>query len=80
MARGQWLVNPGEVNLHFLDPIPTDGYTFADREKLVEQVWTSMSNAFSSVYGIESDRRNVIGAEEPADRGPSTPEANVVTQ
>ena len=80
MARGQWLVNPGEVNLHFLDPIPTDGYTFADREKLVEQVWTSMSNAFSSVYGIESDRRNVIGTEEPADRGPSTPEANVVTQ
>ncbi len=80
MARGQWLVNPGEVNLHFLEPIPTEGLTFADRERLVAQVWTSMANAFSSLYGIESDRRNVIGTEEPADRGQSTPEANVVTQ
>jgi 1-acyl-sn-glycerol-3-phosphate acyltransferase len=80
MPRGQWLVNPGVVNLHFLDPIPTDGLTFADRERIVAQVWTSMANAMSTLYGIESDRRNVIGTEEPSDRTTSTPETNVVTQ
>ena len=78
MPRAQWLVNRGHVNLHFLDPIQTDGLTFADRERLVAQVWTSMADAFSSVYGIESDRRNAIGTAEPAARGQSTPHANVV--
>lgn len=80
MPRGQWLVNPGAVNLHFLDPISTEGLTFADRERLVAQVWSSMATAFSSLYGVESDRRNVIGTDESVDRGQPTPEANVVTQ
>lgn len=80
MRRGHWLVNPGEVNLHFLDPIRTEGLTFADREHLVAQVWTSMADAFSSLYGVESNRRNVIGTEESADHGQPVPEANVVTQ
>ena len=80
MRRGQWLVHSGEVNLHFLDPISTDGLTFADRERLVAQVWTSMADAFASLYGVESNRRNVIGTEESADHEHSAPAANVVTQ
>ncbi len=80
LPRGRWLVSPGSVNLHFLEPIPTEGLTFADRERLVAQVWTSMALAFSSLYGVESDRRNVIGTDESVARGQSTPEADVVTQ
>ena len=80
MRRDQWLVNPGVVNLHFLDPIPTEGMTFADRERLVAQVWTSMANALQSVYGVESDRRNVIGTDEATETHPKSAEAGVVTQ
>jgi 1-acyl-sn-glycerol-3-phosphate acyltransferase len=80
MPRGQWLVHPGEVNLHFLDPIPTEGLKYSDREQLVAQVWTSMANAMSSLYGIESDRRNAIGTEDLSDMRTPTTEAGVVTQ
>ena len=80
MRRGHWLVHPGVVNLHFLDPIPTEGLTFADRERLVAQVWTSMANALQSVYGVESDRRNVIGTEEVTETHAKSAEAGVVTQ
>ena len=80
MPRGQWLVHSGEVNLHFLDPIPTAGLTYSDREHLVAQVWTTMANAMSALYGIESDRRNAIGTDELSDMRTPTTEAGVVTQ
>ena len=80
MPRGQWLVHPGIVHLHFLDPISTEGLTFADRERLVAQVWTTMANAMQALYGIESDRRNVIGTEEVAESHVKSTEAGVVTQ
>lgn len=80
MPRGQWLVHSGEVNLHFLDPIPTAGLTYSDREQLVAQVWTTMADAMSSLYGIESDRRNAIGTDELLDMRTPTTEAGVLTQ
>ncbi len=64
MPRGQWFVHSGKVSVHFLEPIPTAGLTYSDREQLVAKVWTSMANAMLSIYGIESDRRNVIGTDE----------------
>ncbi len=80
MARGSYIVNPGTVNLHFLEPIPTEGLTYADRERLVAQVWTSMANTMLSEYGIESDRRNAIGTEEANELRSATPEAGVAAQ
>jgi 1-acyl-sn-glycerol-3-phosphate acyltransferase len=80
MPRGQWLVHPGEVNLHFLEPISTEGLTYADREQLVAKVWTSMANALSSLYGIESDRRNVVGTDEGTDVNTATPQTGVAVQ
>ena len=80
MPRGQWLVNAGIVNLHFLDPIPTEGVTFADRDRLVAQVWTTMANAMQALYGIESDRRNVIGTEDVTETHAKSTEVGVVTQ
>jgi 1-acyl-sn-glycerol-3-phosphate acyltransferase len=73
MPRGQWLVHPGRVHVHFLDPIPTAGLQYADREMLVRDVWTSMANAMSTLYGIESDRRNAFGAEEMTEVASSDP-------
>ncbi len=80
MPRGQWLVHSGVVNIHVLDPIPTAGLQFSDRERLVAQVWSSMASAMHSLYGIESDRRNAIGAEDPSELAVPTPPAGIVTQ
>lgn len=80
MPRGQWLVHSGVVHLHFLPPIPTAGLTYADRERLVAEVWTSMADCLLSEYGIESDRRNAIGTDEVTERRSETPQAGVVAQ
>ncbi|HYW50122.1 MAG TPA: lysophospholipid acyltransferase family protein [Gemmatimonadaceae bacterium] len=80
MKRGQWLVSPGDVHLHFLPPIPTAGLQYGERDVLVEQVWSTMAGALSTLYGIQSDRRNASGAEEPVEVAVPTPEAPVMTQ
>ena len=80
MPRGQWLVKPGIVNMHFLEPISTAGLEYADRDRLVAQVWTNMASAMSSLYGIESDRRNALGTDEVTHLAATTSEAGVVTQ
>jgi 1-acyl-sn-glycerol-3-phosphate acyltransferase len=58
MKRGSWMVSAGTVDLHFLEPIPTAGLTYADRDALVAKVWTAMATAMRESYGIESDARN----------------------
>ena len=80
MPAGQWLVHAGVVNIHFLQPIPTAGVPFSDRERLVAEVWTSMANAMHSLYGIESDRRNALGTEEHGAMPARAPEAGAVIQ
>ena len=80
MPRGQWLVHSGVVNIHFLEPIPTAGLQFTDRERLVAQVWTSMASTMQSLYGIESNRGNAIGTEDAADLAAPTPADGIVTR
>jgi len=73
-------VHGGVVHMHFLPPISTVGLTYADRERLIAQVWTSMADCLQSEYGIQSDRRNVIGTEDVTELRTGTPEAGVVAQ
>ena len=80
MARGSYIVHAGTVNLHFLEPIPTVGLTYSDRDRLIAQVWSSMASTMLAEYGIESDRRNAIGTEDVAERSSSSHEARAVTQ
>ncbi len=80
MPRGQWLVHGGVVHLHFLRPIPTAGLTYADRERLIAQVWTAMADCLQSEYGIQSDRRNTLAAEEVTEVRAGTREAGIVVQ
>lgn len=80
MRRGRWLVRPGRVHLHFLPPIQTAGLQYGDRDRLVGEVWTAMATALATGYGIQSDRRNVVGADDAADRTAVAAEAGVSTQ
>ncbi len=45
-------VTPGTVNVHLLEPIPTTGLTFDDRNTLADRVQARMIEAMCSLYGI----------------------------
>ncbi len=80
MARGSYIVRPNRVHLHFLEPIPTAGLTYQDRERLVAQVWTSMANTLESEYGVTSDRRNALGTDDVVERDATPRESGVIVQ
>jgi 1-acyl-sn-glycerol-3-phosphate acyltransferase len=62
MPKGSFRIRSGTVNIHFLEPVPTAGYTYDDRARLMEIVWTRMAEAMSRLYGIET--REVVVATE----------------
>jgi 1-acyl-sn-glycerol-3-phosphate acyltransferase len=51
--KGSFRIRPGVIDIHFLDPIPTTGLTYADRETLMQAVWTRMAQALER-FGIHS--------------------------
>jgi 1-acyl-sn-glycerol-3-phosphate acyltransferases len=60
-------VRPGKVDIHFLEPVPTTGLKYEDRDKLTEAVRDRMIEAMRSLYGIESPPTRVrsSGSAEP---------------
>jgi hypothetical protein len=42
--------------VHFLEPVPTVGLSYGQRETLLRIVWERMATALER-YGVESDRR-----------------------
>lgn len=66
MPRGSWAVRGGAVDLHFLEPIPTAGLTYADRDALAARTWLAMADALERLYGVASDRRHARLGAEPA--------------
>jgi 1-acyl-sn-glycerol-3-phosphate acyltransferase len=55
MSRRSWRVRPGDVDIHFLEPIETSGFGYDDRERLMQLVWTRMADGMRELYGVESD-------------------------
>jgi 1-acyl-sn-glycerol-3-phosphate acyltransferase len=54
MRRGSWKINPGTIEVTFLEPIPTAGCSYDDRGPLVELVRARMAAVLRDKYGIES--------------------------
>ena len=54
MAKGSFLIRPGEVHIHFLDPVPTQGLSYDDRTALMERVWSRMAGEMRSLYGVQT--------------------------
>ena len=52
-ARGEFRASPGIVHVHTLEPIPTTGLTYDDRDALAEQVRHRMAECLRTVYGVE---------------------------
>jgi 1-acyl-sn-glycerol-3-phosphate acyltransferase len=51
---GTPMVYPGRVDLHFLEPIPTEGLSYDDRNALAKTVYDRMAALLVAEYGIES--------------------------
>lgn len=47
-------VRPGTVHVHFLEPIPTRGLTYDDRDRLSAECWRRMAATLRAAYGVES--------------------------
>jgi 1-acyl-sn-glycerol-3-phosphate acyltransferase len=65
--KGSFRIRPGEIDLYFLEPIPTTGLTYSDRDALMKTVWKRMADALEergihsvgkAVDEIDSDTRS----------------------
>jgi 1-acyl-sn-glycerol-3-phosphate acyltransferase len=52
--RGSFTATPGDVHVHFLEPVPTAGLGYEDRERLARLVWQRMADALAQLYGVAS--------------------------
>ena len=62
MPKGSFRIRPGTVDLHFLEPVPTQGYDYEHRAELMERVWSQMADEMRSLYGVGT-AEHAIAAE-----------------
>jgi 1-acyl-sn-glycerol-3-phosphate acyltransferase len=63
--KGSMRVRPGVANVHFLEPVPTTGYSYDQRDELTQLVWRRMADALRDLYGVESGERPVDVKDAP---------------
>lgn len=54
IRKHQMTVHAGRVDVHLLEPIPTAGLDYDDRDELMAKVRGRMAEAMREIYGIES--------------------------
>lgn len=52
--RDSWRIRAGTVHVHFLEPVPTAGMTYADRDRLSRVVWQRLADGLERLYGVHS--------------------------
>jgi 1-acyl-sn-glycerol-3-phosphate acyltransferase len=50
--RDEFRASPGTVHVHLLEPIPTEGLTYNDRDSLADTVRQRMAQCLESQYGV----------------------------
>ncbi len=63
--KGAILVRPGVAELTVLEPVPTSGLNYDDRERLMQTVWDRMAAELERRYGVHS-----VGAAIDTAAGP----------
>jgi 1-acyl-sn-glycerol-3-phosphate acyltransferase len=53
--RGRVRVEPGAVHVHFLEPVPSAGLDYAQRDQLAAAVRDRMAECLEREYGVKSD-------------------------
>ncbi|MGI8497656.1 MAG: lysophospholipid acyltransferase family protein [Gemmatimonadaceae bacterium] len=54
--KGRWAVHAGDVEVSILEPIPTAGMTYENRDELMRTVWSRMADELETRWGERSDR------------------------
>ena len=62
LPRGSLWLRAGTVHVHLLEPIPTEGYGYEDRDRLARLVHARLAEAQLALYGIGSA---VAAPDEP---------------
>ena len=67
--RGEFRASPGTVHVHLLNPIPTDGLTYDDRDDLGERVRERMAECLRTQYDVNPAivSRDARAAAAPVD-------------
>jgi 1-acyl-sn-glycerol-3-phosphate acyltransferase len=66
MPRDSFRVRSGFVDIHFLEPVPTEGLTYDDRNRLSRDAWDRMAAAMQKLYGVESVAETIPSREGAA--------------
>lgn len=64
MPKGSFSIRSGTVHIHFLEPVPTHGYTYEDRTELMEIVWDRMAGEMQRLYGVRTAEHAVAAEGE----------------
>ncbi len=64
MPRGSFRIRPGDIHVHFLEPIPTAGMSYDDRGALMTRVWQRMADALNDLYGVARSERPIANPNE----------------
>ncbi len=64
MPRGSFRIRPGDIHVHFLEPIPTAGLSYDDRGALMTRVWQRMADALHDLYGVSGSDRPIANQNE----------------
>jgi len=59
MPKGSFRVRSGKVHIHFLEPVPTQGYTYEDRARLMETVWSRLATEMERLYTVHTSEHAV---------------------
>jgi 1-acyl-sn-glycerol-3-phosphate acyltransferase len=54
LPRGAFRVRAGTVDIHLLEPIPTEGMTYEDRNALADKTWRRLAEEQRTRYGVDS--------------------------
>src|SRR5258708_7922802 len=54
MPKGSFWIRSGTVDLHFLEPVPTEGRGYDQRTEVMELVWSRMADAMHTIYGTST--------------------------
>ena len=52
--KGAIRVRPGRIDVHFLEPVPVNGLTYEDRDRLALTVRERIATLLRDTYGVES--------------------------
>jgi 1-acyl-sn-glycerol-3-phosphate acyltransferase len=53
LPRGSFWLRAGTVHVHFLEPVPTAGLAYDDRDQLARTVHARITDALHALYGVE---------------------------